>query len=91
MQDYMKRLREGSRRKILRLIDKKLISWWREKEGFFYKEDHTPVEGLKFKNNVNNMSLTGGVDFEDDDIDDLDDSDDLEGLEDIKEGLENIE
>ena len=48
----MKGLREGSRRKILRLIDKKLISWWKEKEGFYYKEDHSPVDGLRFKNNA---------------------------------------
>ena len=84
----MKRLRESSRRKILRLISKKLISWWREKEGFFYKEDHTPVEGLKFKSNAGDMSLTGGMDL-DDDLDDLDDNEDDADLENIK--LENVE
>ena len=84
----MKGLREGSRRKILRLIDKKLISWWREKEGFYFKEDHSPVVGLRFKNNAEDMSLTGGLDGLDDD-DDLDD-DDLDGLDDDEDDLEDL-
>ena len=82
----MKGLREGSRRKILRLIDKKLISWWREKEGFYFKEDHSPVVGLRFKNNAEDMSLTGGLDGLDDDLDD----DDLDGLDDDEDDLEEL-
>ena len=91
----MKGLREGSRRKILRLIDKKLISWWREKEGFYFKEDHSPVVGLRFKNNSEDMSLTGGLDglddddLDDDDLDSLDDDED--DLEELKNNLQNVE
>ena len=80
----MKGLREGSRRKILRLIDKKLISWWKEKEGFYYKEDHSPVDGLRFKNNAEDMSLTGGLDG-------LDDDEDEDDLEELENNLQNVE
>ena len=93
----MKGLREGSRRKILRLIDKKLISWWREKEGFYFKEDHSPVVGLRFKNNAEDMSLTGGLDglddddLDDDDLDGLDDDEDEDDLEELENNLQNVE
>lgn len=44
---YLKKLREGSRRKIARLKELELIYWDEDKHLYFYKEDDAPVEGLK--------------------------------------------
>jgi len=44
MQNYLKKLRERSRRTILRLINKGEISW--EGDKFVNKETKVPIEGL---------------------------------------------
>merc|ERR1712066_138687 len=49
MKNYMKKLRETSRKKIYREMNKKLIIWNIYKHAFVYKEDDTEVQGLQLQ------------------------------------------
>lgn len=65
MNNYLKKLRECSKRKIERLLDDNTIVF--KNNIFSYKKSGEPVENIQFKKNYR----------EDEDIDDIDDEDEL--------------
>ncbi|KRX06078.1 hypothetical protein PPERSA_01156 [Pseudocohnilembus persalinus] len=76
MEEYLKTLRERSRRKIMRLIKDKLITFNQDKNQFEYIEEGTPVQDLQFK------GLDG---LDDDSLDFLDEDDGNENNEEQEE------
>ncbi|EDK31303.1 hypothetical protein TTHERM_00646841 (macronuclear) [Tetrahymena thermophila SB210] len=70
MEDYLSKLRERTRRTLLRKIQKNLVQWDDEKKNFFEIESGQQLDNLKFKNTDDVEEID-----EDDEFDDFNDDD----------------